>query len=62
MVANVEIATLTPPIGLNLFVMSGIARIPVHEIARGVLPFFAIRLTGLMLISYIPEISLALVR
>ena len=62
MVANVEIATLTPPIGLNLFVMSGIVRIPVHEIARGVLPFFAIRLTGLMLISYIPEISLALVR
>lgn len=62
MVANVEIATLTPPIGLNLFVMSGIARLPVHEVARGVLPFFLIRLTGLMLISYIPEISLALVR
>ncbi|MGD9864046.1 MAG: TRAP transporter large permease [Pseudodonghicola sp.] len=62
MVANVEIATLTPPIGLNLFVMSGIAKIPVHEVARGVLPFFLIRLTGLMLISYIPEISLALLR
>lgn len=62
MVANVEIATLTPPIGLNLFVISGIARLPVHEVARGVLPFFAVRLTGLMLITYVPAISLALVR
>lgn len=62
MVANVEIATLTPPIGLNLFVMSGIARIPVHEVARGVLPFFVVRMTGLMLITYVPAISLALVR
>ena len=61
MVANVEIATLTPPIGLNLFVMSGIARIPVHEVARGVLPFYSIRLLGLALISFIPAISLALV-
>ena len=62
MVANVEIATLTPPIGLNLFVISGIARLPVHEVARGVMPFFLVRLTGLMLITYIPAISLALVR
>jgi C4-dicarboxylate transporter DctM subunit len=62
MVANVEIATLTPPIGLNLFVISGIARLPVHEVARGVLPFFLVRMTGLMLITYIPAISLALVR
>ena len=60
MVANVEIATLTPPIGLNLFVMSGIARIPVHEVARGVLPFYAVRLLGLGLISFVPAISLAL--
>jgi C4-dicarboxylate transporter, DctM subunit len=60
MVANVEIATLTPPIGLNLFVMSGIARIPVHEVARGVLPFYAVRLLGLTLISFVPAISLAL--
>lgn len=60
MVANVEIATLTPPIGLNLFVMSGIAKLPVHEVVRGVLPFYAVRLAGLMLITYIPAISLML--
>lgn len=60
MVANVEIATLTPPIGLNLFVMSGIAKLPVHEVVRGVLPFYAVRLAGLMLITFIPAISLVL--
>lgn len=61
MVANVEIATLTPPIGLNLFVMSGISKLPVHEVVRGVAPFYATRLTGLMLITYVPAIALALV-
>ena len=60
MVANVEIATLTPPIGLNLFVMSGIAKLPVHEVVLGVLPFYFVRLMALMLITYIPAISLVL--
>ncbi|AHL77486.1 membrane protein [Stutzerimonas stutzeri] len=61
MVANVEIATLTPPIGLNLFVMGGISKLPVHEVARGVLPFYGVRLLGLALITFIPAISLTLV-
>jgi C4-dicarboxylate transporter DctM subunit len=61
MVANVEIATLTPPIGLNLFVMAGISKLPIHEVVRGVMPFYGVRFTGLMLITYIPAISLALV-
>ncbi len=61
MVANVEIATLTPPVGLNLFVMSGISKLPVHEVVRGVLPFYFVRLVGLALITYVPAISLALI-
>jgi C4-dicarboxylate transporter DctM subunit len=61
-VANVEIATLTPPIGLNLFVMAGIAKMPVGEVIRGVTPFWFARLFALLLITYIPEISLFLVR
>lgn len=60
MVANVEIATLTPPIGLNLFVMSGISKLPIHEVVRGVAPFYGVRLLGLALISYVPAISLML--
>lgn len=59
--ANVEIATLTPPVGLNLFVMSGISGLPVDRVARGVGPFYLVRLAVLMLITYIPEISLWLV-
>lgn len=60
MVANVEIATLTPPIGLNLFVMSGIAKIPVEDVVKGVMPFYLTRMVSLMLITFIPSISLAL--
>ncbi|MEN2976384.1 TRAP transporter large permease (plasmid) [Tistrella bauzanensis] len=61
MTANVEIATLTPPVGLNLFVMSGIARLPVEQVIRGVLPFYLARLVALVCITFIPWISLALV-
>jgi len=61
MVANVEIATLTPPIGLNLFVMSSIAKIPVEEVARGVVPFYLTRLFALGVITYVPALSLVLV-
>lgn len=61
MVANVEVATLTPPVGLNLFVMSGITKLPVHEVIRGVLPFYFVRLLGLALITFVPAISLALI-
>ncbi len=61
MVANVEIATLTPPIGLNLFVMSGIAKIPVEDVVKGVLPFYLTRMVSLVIITYVPFISLALV-
>jgi C4-dicarboxylate transporter DctM subunit len=60
MVANVEIATLTPPIGLNVFVMSATSKLPVEEVSRGVVPFYATRLIGLGLITYVPWLSLAL--
>ena len=62
MTANIEIATLTPPVGLNVFVMSRIARLRVEETSRAVLPFYGIRLAGLAPITLIPELSLYLVR
>lgn len=58
--ALVEVATLTPPVGLNLFVMSRIARLPVQEVMRGTLPFFGVQLLGLVLINAFPLLSLAL--
>lgn len=59
--ALVEIATLTPPIGLNLFVMSRITRLPVQSITRSVLPFYIVQLFGLLVINAVPLLSLALV-
>ena len=59
--ALVEIATLTPPIGLNLFVMSRITKLPVQSITRSVLPFYSAQLFGLLLINAVPLLSLALV-
>jgi len=38
-VVNMELALLTPPIGLNLFVLSGISKAPLSEVIRGVAPF-----------------------
>jgi C4-dicarboxylate transporter DctM subunit len=62
MTANIEIATLTPPIGLNLFVMSGVTGLPVHEVVRGVTPFFFMRFCMLGVITYVPWLSLVLPR
>jgi C4-dicarboxylate transporter DctM subunit len=60
MVLNIQMGMLTPPFGLNLFVASGITKQPLVKIAWGVLPFLAIMLVCLMLVTYIPWISLAL--
>lgn len=60
MTALVEVATLTPPVGLNLFVMARITSLPIHSVIMGVLPFYAARVVGLILINAIPYLSLAL--
>lgn len=57
---NMELALLTPPVGLNLFVLSSITRAPVERVARGVLPFVLLMIGLLMLVTYVPEISLFL--
>jgi C4-dicarboxylate transporter DctM subunit len=57
---NMELALLTPPVGLNLFVLSSITGAPVERVARGVLPFVVIMVVLLLLITFVPEISLFL--
>jgi C4-dicarboxylate transporter, DctM subunit len=57
---NIEIATLTPPVGLNLFVMSGLAKMPIEEVAKGVGPYYVIMFISLIIVTYIPQISLLL--
>ncbi|MGE0315780.1 MAG: TRAP transporter large permease [Lautropia sp.] len=56
----IEIALITPPVGMNLFVIQAIAKVPLGTIARGVLPFIAIMLLAVVLIYLLPGISLRL--
>ena len=58
LIVNMEIAFLTPPIGLNLFVLSSIAKAPLGEAIRGIVPFIAAMVGFLLLVTYVPEVSL----
>lgn len=60
MVVNMELGMLTPPVGLNLFVAAGITRKPIGWVIRSCLPWLALMLCFLMLITYVPSISLFL--
>lgn len=61
MIINLEIGLLTPPMGLNLLVASGTFKEPFALVVRSVLPFIALMLFVLILITYIPALSLALI-
>ena len=60
MVVNLAIGFVTPPIGVNLFVASSLTDIPVVQIAKRALPMIGYFLIALILITFIPQISLAL--
>lgn len=57
-VVNMEIGMCTPPVGLNLYVASGIAKMGLTELTKATLPWLLTMLVFLMLITYIPAISL----
>ncbi|MBU1364698.1 MAG: TRAP transporter large permease subunit [Gammaproteobacteria bacterium] len=59
---NMEIGMITPPVGLNLFVASGITRAGMSEMTVAVLPWLYAMLVFLIFITYVPEISLWLPR
>lgn len=61
-VLNLCIGVCTPPVGTLLFVGSGVAKVSVTQVIKPLLPFLAIMVIVLMLISYIPEISMFLPR
>ncbi|MET0065980.1 MAG: TRAP transporter large permease subunit [Candidatus Thiodiazotropha sp.] len=60
MVVNMEIGMLTPPVGLNLFVTAGITGRSIGWVIRAALPWLGLLLLFLILITYIPKISLFL--
>jgi C4-dicarboxylate transporter DctM subunit len=60
MVVNMEIGMITPPVGLNLFVTSGITNMTLVQVVRAAIPWLMILLLFLVLVTYIPQLSLAL--
>jgi C4-dicarboxylate transporter DctM subunit len=60
MVVNMEIGMITPPIGLNLFVTSGITGMNLFQVVRAALPFCAILLLFLVIVTYVPFLSTVL--
>ena len=57
MVVNMEIGMITPPVGLNLFVTSGVAGMSMMGVVRAALPFLAVLFVFLILITYVPFLS-----
>ena len=57
MVVNMEIGMITPPVGLNLFVTSGVAGMPMMRVVRAALPFLGVLFVFLILVTYVPWLS-----
>ncbi|ARU90538.1 TRAP transporter large permease [Pseudomonas sp. M30-35] len=60
LVTNIQIAFLTPPLGVNLFVASQISGLPVEKIIRSIWPFLLALLGVLTLVTLVPQLSLFL--
>ncbi len=62
LVLNCGIGLLTPPVGSVLFIGSAIAKRPMEKVVKAELPFYAFMIVALLLITFIPEISLCIPR
>lgn len=62
MVINMELALISPPVGLNLFVLKGLdKRNSINEIVKGVVPYAAIMIVFMIVLSFFPEIATFLI-
>jgi C4-dicarboxylate transporter DctM subunit len=61
MTLNMEVGMITPPVGLNLYVASGLSGLSLEEVTKASLPWMAVMIVALILVTYIPGISLFLV-
>ena len=62
MVVNLAVGFVTPPIGVNLFVASSLSGVPMIDLARKAVPMIVLFLTALFIITFVPSISLCLIR
>lgn len=59
---NLELGYLTPPVGMNLFLSSYRFNKPILEVARAILPFMAVQAVGVLLVTYLPALSVGVAR
>ena len=59
---NMEIGMVTPPVGLNLFVTSGITGMSMMQVVRAALPWLSVLFVFLIIVTYVPQLSLWLPR
>ncbi len=55
---NLELALITPPVGMNLFVIKGIANAPMEDVIYGILPYVGLMLIGLIIVLVFPQLAL----
>jgi C4-dicarboxylate transporter, DctM subunit len=60
MTVNMEIGMITPPVGLNLFVTSGVSQLPMTKVIRAAWPWLVVLLAALIVVTYVPWVSLVL--
>ena len=60
MIVAVSIGFLTPPVGVNLFVACGISGISIERLSVAVLPFVGVMIAGLLVLAFVPQLSLFL--
>ncbi|MET3504633.1 TRAP transporter large permease [Halalkalibacter oceani] len=58
MIVNLAMGMVTPPVGVNLFISSRIAGITLEEITKGILPFLLVLIINLLILTFLPVISL----
>lgn len=54
---NMEMALITPPVGLNIYVIQGISKANLSEVLKGVWPFMLLLAIGLLIVALIPQLS-----
>jgi C4-dicarboxylate transporter DctM subunit len=57
MIVNMEIGMITPPVGLNLFVTAGVAKMSMMGVVKAALPWLSIMFLFLIIVTYVPAIS-----
>ena len=62
MTANLSIGCFTPPFGVNIFVAQAVFKEPVGVIYHGVMPFIWLSIAVLMLITYVPFLSIGILK